>query len=132
MFETIIGLEVHVQLNTQSKLFAHALPALTTNKIPTRVRHKQPLPGALPVLNKEALRKAGMFGTAVGATINRTSFFDRAKAIFIPTVRARIKSRNSIPRSSNTGSQVIDFEDGTNKRSVSTAPISKRMRGKHP
>ncbi len=83
MFETVIGLEVHVQLNTKTKLFCSC---------PTSFNHKQntntcptclALPGALPVLNKEALKKSIMFGTAVGATINKTSFFDR-KSYFYP------------------------------------------------
>ncbi|MCF6310780.1 MAG: Asp-tRNA(Asn)/Glu-tRNA(Gln) amidotransferase subunit GatB [Sulfurimonas sp.] len=83
MFETVIGLEVHVQLNTKSKLFCSC---------PTSFNHKQntntcptclALPGALPVLNKEVLHKSIMLGTAIDATINRESFFDR-KSYFYP------------------------------------------------
>jgi aspartyl-tRNA(Asn)/glutamyl-tRNA(Gln) amidotransferase subunit B len=83
MFETIIGLEVHVQLNTQSKLFCSCPTSFNavqnTNTCPTCLA----LPGALPVLNGQAVLKGGMFGTAVNATINRTSFFDR-KSYFYP------------------------------------------------
>jgi len=83
MFETVIGLEVHVQLNTKTKLFCSC---------PTSFNHKQntntcptclALPGALPVLNKEVLHKSIMLGKAVDATINQTSYFDR-KSYFYP------------------------------------------------
>jgi len=83
MFETVIGLEVHVQLNTKTKLFCSC---------PTSFNHKQntntcptclALPGALPVLNKEVLHKSVMLGTAIDATINQTSYFDR-KSYFYP------------------------------------------------
>lgn len=83
MFEIIIGLEVHVQLNTKSKLFCSC---------PTSFNHKQnvntcptclALPGALPVLNKEVLHKAVMLGKAIDAKINQTSYFDR-KSYFYP------------------------------------------------
>jgi aspartyl-tRNA(Asn)/glutamyl-tRNA(Gln) amidotransferase subunit B len=83
MFETVIGLEVHVQLNTKSKLFCSC---------PTSFNHKQntntcptclALPGALPVLNKEVLHKSVMLGEAIDATINQTSYFDR-KSYFYP------------------------------------------------
>ncbi len=83
MFEVVIGLEVHVQLNTKTKLFCSC---------PTSFNHKQntntcptclALPGALPVLNQDVLAKAVMLGTAIGATVNRTSYFDR-KSYFYP------------------------------------------------
>jgi aspartyl-tRNA(Asn)/glutamyl-tRNA(Gln) amidotransferase subunit B len=114
MFETIIGLEVHVQLNTESKLFCSC---------PTSFNHEQntntcplclALPGAVPVLNKEALRKAGMFGTAVDATINRVSFFDR-KSYFYPDSPTAYQITQLYTPIVEHGKLTVDFEDGSQK-----------------
>ncbi len=114
MFETIIGLEVHVQLNTQSKLFCSCPTSFNheqnTNTCPTCLA----LPGALPVLNREALRKAGMFGTAVDATINRTSLFDR-KSYFYPDSPSAYQITQLYTPIVEHGKLVIDFEDGSHK-----------------
>ena len=114
MFETIIGLEVHVQLNTQSKLFCSCPTSFNheqnTNTCPTCLA----LPGALPVLNKEALQKAGMFGTAVDATVNRTSFFDR-KSYFYPDSPSAYQITQLYTPIVEHGKLVIDFEDGSHK-----------------
>jgi aspartyl-tRNA(Asn)/glutamyl-tRNA(Gln) amidotransferase subunit B len=114
MFETIIGLEVHVQLNTQSKLFCSCPTSFNheqnTNTCPTCLA----LPGALPVLNKEVLRKAGMFGTAVDATINRVSFFDR-KSYFYPDSPSAYQITQLYTPIVEHGRLVIDFEDGQSK-----------------
>lgn len=114
MFETIIGLEVHVQLNTQSKLFCSCPTSFNhtqnTNTCPTCLA----LPGALPVLNKEAVRKAGMFGTAVGAIINKTSFFDR-KSYFYPDSPSAYQITQLYTPIVEHGKLVIDFEDGSHK-----------------
>jgi len=82
-WETVIGLEVHAQLKTQSKLFSAAPtkygapPNSQTNFIDAG------LPGVLPVLNQEAVRMAIKFGLAVDAEINDLSFFER-KNYFYP------------------------------------------------
>lgn len=114
MFETVIGLEVHVQLNTQSKLFCSCPTSFNheqnTNTCPTCLA----LPGALPVLNKEALRKAGMFGTAVDATINRTSFFDR-KSYFYPDSPTAYQITQLYTPIVEHGNLTVDFEDGRQK-----------------
>ncbi len=82
-WETIIGLEIHCELNTKSKLFSvapnHFGDEPNTNI--TEVCTGQP--GALPVLNKEAVRKAVQFGCAIGAKIAKYSRFDR-KSYFYP------------------------------------------------
>jgi aspartyl-tRNA(Asn)/glutamyl-tRNA(Gln) amidotransferase subunit B len=82
-WETIIGLEVHVALNTKTKLFSTAPNHFgdSPNTNITVVCTGQP--GALPVLNKEAVRKAVQFGCAVNATIPLFSKFDR-KSYFYP------------------------------------------------
>jgi len=82
-WETVIGLEIHVELNTRSKLFSVAPNRFgdEPNTNITEVCTGQP--GALPVLNKEAVRKAVLFGCAVNATIAKFSKFDR-KSYFYP------------------------------------------------
>ncbi|MDR3624371.1 MAG: Asp-tRNA(Asn)/Glu-tRNA(Gln) amidotransferase subunit GatB [Chlamydiales bacterium] len=83
LWEPVIGLEVHVELNTKSKLFSTAPNHFgdDPNSNITEVCTGQP--GALPVLNKEAVRKAAQFGLAVGATVAKFSKFDR-KSYFYP------------------------------------------------
>ena len=76
-WETVIGLETHVQLSTKTKLFSRA--STTFGKSPnTNVNLIDcGLPGVLPSVNKEAFYKAIRFGMAVGSKINQTSIFDR-------------------------------------------------------
>ena len=114
MFETVIGLEVHVQLNTKTKLFCSCPTSFNhiqnTNTCPTCLA----LPGALPVLNKEVLKKAVMFGTAVDATINRTSYFDR-KSYFYPDSPSAYQITQLYTPIVEHGKLEIDFEDETKK-----------------
>ena len=114
MFETVIGLEVHVQLNTKTKLFCSC---------PTSFNHKQnvntcptclALPGALPVLNQEVLQKAIMLGTAINATVNRTSYFDR-KSYFYPDSPTAYQITQFYTPVIQNGKLDIDFEDGSKK-----------------
>jgi len=114
MFEVVIGLEVHVQLNTKTKLFCSC---------PTSFNHKQntntcptclALPGALPVLNQEVLQKAVMLGTAIGATVNRTSYFDR-KSYFYPDSPTAYQITQFYTPVIQNGSLDIDLEDGSTK-----------------
>ncbi len=82
-WEPVIGLEIHVQLNTKSKLFSVA-PNRFGDEPNTNITEVcTGLPGTLPVLNKEAVRKAVQFGCAVGARISPVSKFDR-KSYFYP------------------------------------------------
>ena len=82
-WEIVIGLEIHAELNTKSKLFSSAPNRFgdEPNTNITEVCTGQP--GALPVLNKEAVRKAVQFGCAVNGTIAKFSKFDR-KSYFYP------------------------------------------------
>lgn len=82
-WETIIGLEIHVELNTKTKLFSSAPNRFgdEPNTNITEVCTGQP--GALPVLNKSAVKKAVQFGCAINAKIPRFSKFDR-KSYFYP------------------------------------------------
>lgn len=82
-WETVIGLEIHAELNTKSKLFSMAPNRFgdEPNTNITEVCTGQP--GALPVLNKEAVRKAVQFGLAINAKIAKFSKFDR-KSYFYP------------------------------------------------
>ncbi len=82
-WEPVIGLEIHVQLNTKSKLFSVAPNRFgdEPNTNITDVCTGQP--GTLPVLNKEAVRKAVQFGCAVHSQVALFSKFDR-KSYFYP------------------------------------------------
>jgi len=82
-WESVIGLEVHVQLATHSKLFSGASTAFGAPPNSQACPVDLALPGALPVLNREAVRMAVTFGVAIGAVINPFSIFDR-KNYFYP------------------------------------------------
>ena len=114
MFEVVIGLEVHVQLNTKTKLFCSCATSFdhkqNTNTCPTCLA----LPGALPVLNKEVLHKSIMLGTALEATINRVSYFDR-KSYFYPDSPSSYQITQLYTPIVEHGKLQIDFEDATNK-----------------
>lgn len=82
-WETVIGLEIHVQLSTQTKIFSGsstqfgAEPNTQANEVDLA------LPGILPVVNEQAVAKAVAFGLAIDAEIGKKSFFER-KNYFYP------------------------------------------------
>jgi aspartyl-tRNA(Asn)/glutamyl-tRNA(Gln) amidotransferase subunit B len=82
-WETVIGLEVHVQLATQSKLFSAASTQFGAEPNTQACAIDLAMPGTLPVANAEAFRYAIMFGLAINADINHKSVFER-KNYFYP------------------------------------------------
>jgi len=114
-FETVIGLEVHVQLNTKSKIFCSCPTSFAehqnTNTCPVCLA----LPGALPVLNLEAVKKAMLFGNAVNATVNQKSIFNRKSYFYPDSPMAYQISQFDIPIVER-GELFVDLEDGSTKR----------------
>ena len=82
-WEVVIGLEVHTQLSTQSKIFSGSSTAFGAAPNTQASAVDIALPGVLPVMNRAAVDKAIRFGLAIGAKVNRTSIFAR-KNYFYP------------------------------------------------
>lgn len=114
-FEVVIGLEVHVQLNTNTKIFCNCATSFgeepNTNVCPTCLA----LPGALPVLNKEVLKKSIQFGLSVGATINQNSIFARKNYFYPDLPKAYQISQFELPIVSNGYLDIEVQESGTTK-----------------
>jgi aspartyl-tRNA(Asn)/glutamyl-tRNA(Gln) amidotransferase subunit B len=84
----VIGLEIHVQLNTLTKLFCHCLNEYNPDNPNTNIcPFCTGQPGALPLLNREAVRKAIAFGVAVNGKIPQKTRWDR-KNYFYPDLPA--------------------------------------------
>jgi len=82
-WETVIGLEVHVQLATKSKIFSGSSTAFGAEPNTQASAVDLALPGTLPVPNEQAFKYATMFGLAINADINQRSVFER-KNYFYP------------------------------------------------
>jgi len=115
MFEVIIGLEVHVQLNTKTKIFCNCATSFADHQNSHTCPVCLGLPGALPVLNKEAVKKAMMFGNAIEATVHKKSVFNRKNYFYPDLPKGYQISQFEIPIVEN-GHLMIDFDDGTQKR----------------
>src|SRR5210317_2620972 len=76
-WEAVIGLEVHVSLSTQSKLFSGTASIFGADPNTEANIFDLAMPGTLPVLNEEALRMAVKFGLSIDAEIGKRSVFDR-------------------------------------------------------
>jgi aspartyl-tRNA(Asn)/glutamyl-tRNA(Gln) amidotransferase subunit B len=82
-WEVVIGLEIHVQLTTKSKIFSGSSTAFGADPNTQANAVDLAMPGTLPVLNEQAVNKAILFGLAINADICRDSVFDR-KNYFYP------------------------------------------------
>jgi aspartyl-tRNA(Asn)/glutamyl-tRNA(Gln) amidotransferase subunit B len=113
-WETVIGLEIHAQLATRSKIFSGsataygAAPNVQANLVDLGY------PGVLPVLNGAAVRMAVRFGLAIGATISRRSIFAR-KNYFYPDLPKGYQISQYEQPIVEDGTIDILLEDGTRK-----------------
>jgi aspartyl-tRNA(Asn)/glutamyl-tRNA(Gln) amidotransferase subunit B len=113
-WETVIGLEVHVQLATASKLFSGSSTRFGAEPNTQASFYDVALPGTLPVLNGEALRMAVKFGLAIGAVIGRTSVFDR-KNYFYPDLPKGYQTSQLDHPVVGKGALTITMDDGTTR-----------------
>jgi len=113
-WEPVIGLEVHVQLLTRSKLFSGASTRYGAEPNTQACEVDVALPGVLPVMNREAARMAVKLGLAIGATINHRSVFARKNYFYPDLPKGYQISQYEIPVVAG-GSLHIEV-DGVEKR----------------
>ncbi|MFL6547495.1 MAG: Asp-tRNA(Asn)/Glu-tRNA(Gln) amidotransferase subunit GatB [Povalibacter sp.] len=113
-FETVIGLEIHAQLSTKTKIFSSASTAY--GAAPNSQANLVDLgyPGVLPVLNGEAVRMATKFGLAIGATVSQRSVFAR-KNYFYPDLPKGYQISQYEKPIVEKGRMDIVLEDGSRK-----------------
>ncbi|MDX1443600.1 MAG: Asp-tRNA(Asn)/Glu-tRNA(Gln) amidotransferase subunit GatB [Gammaproteobacteria bacterium] len=113
-WEVVIGLEIHAQLATKTKIFSGsatkygAMPNTQANLVDLGY------PGVLPVLNKEAVKMATKFGLAIGAEVAERSVFARKNYFYPDLPKGYQISQYELPVV-GTGSVEIELEDGTTK-----------------
>lgn len=114
-WEIVIGLEVHAQLSTNTKIFSGASTKFGAAPNTQACAVDLGLPGVLPVFNENALRKAVSFGLAIGADIGKRSAFDR-KNYFYPDLPKGYQITQMDHPIVGKGEVEIMLDDGTQKR----------------
>ena len=114
-YELVSGLEIHVQLNTNTKIFSAdsaSFGALPNQNISTV---SLALPGALPKLNKEVVAKAVRIGLALNCSINQTNHFDRKNYFYADLPKGYQITQDNQPICVN-GYLEIELSDGSTKK----------------
>ncbi len=114
-WEVVIGLEIHAQLATKSKIFSSAATAYGAAPNTQACAVDLGMPGVLPVLNKETVRMAIKFGTAIGAHIAPRSVFARKNYFYPDLPKGYQISQFELPIV-GIGHLDIELEDGSSKR----------------
>ncbi|WP_289285497.1 MULTISPECIES: Asp-tRNA(Asn)/Glu-tRNA(Gln) amidotransferase subunit GatB, partial [unclassified Methylophaga] len=113
-WEVVIGLEIHTQLATKSKIFSGAATAYGAEPNTQACAVDLGLPGVLPVLNAEAVRMAIKFGLAVDAEISERSVFARKNYFYPDLPKGYQISQYELPVVGK-GHISIELEDGSEK-----------------
>ena len=111
-WEAVIGLEIHVQLATRSKIFSAASTAFGAEPNTQACAVDLGLPGVLPVLNSEAVRMAVMFGLAVNAKIAKRSVFARKNYFYPDLPKGYQISQYELPIVEHGQLEVVSDEGG--------------------
>jgi len=111
-WESVIGLEIHVQLATQSKIFSGASTSFGAEPNAQACAIDLGLPGVLPVLNEQAVHMAIKFGLAIGADINLYSIFDRKNYFYADLPKGYQISQFETPIVGR-GEITVQLEDGS-------------------
>jgi len=114
-WQSVIGLEVHVQLATVSKLFSGAATKFGSEPNTQACIIDAGLPGVLPVLNEKAVHLAIKFGLSIGAKIAKVTIFDR-KNYFYPDLPKGYQISQHTHPIVTQGALTILLEDGEEKR----------------
>ncbi len=114
-WEAVIGLEIHAQLATRSKIFSGASTAYGAAPNTQACAVDLGLPGVLPVLNAEVVRMAARFGLATHSTVARRSVFARKNYFYPDLPKGYQISQYELPVVHN-GYLEIDLGDGATKR----------------
>ena len=114
-WEVVIGLEIHAQLATKSKIFSGASTAYGASPNTQACAVDLGLPGVLPVLNGEVVRMAAKFGLATHATVAQHSVFARKNYFYPDLPKGYQISQYELPIVQN-GYIDIDLEEGESKR----------------
>lgn len=114
-WETVIGLEIHVQLATKTKIFSGSSIAFGAEPNTQASALDLAMPGTLPVANEQAFRFATMFGLAVDAEIGKRSVFER-KNYFYPDLPKGYQTTQLEEPIVNGGHVDIQLENGAEKR----------------
>ena len=114
-WETVIGLEIHAQLATRSKIFSGSATAY--GALPNTQADLVDLgyPGVLPVLNGEAVRMAVRFGLAIGARITPRSVFARKNYFYPDLPKGYQISQYELPIVAEGALEIV-LDDGARKR----------------
>ncbi len=113
-WQTVIGLEVHLQLATASKIFSGSATTFGAEPNTQASAVDLAMPGMLPVLNEQAVRYAVMFGLGIGAEIGKRSVFDR-KNYFYPDLPKGYQISQFQEPIVGRGSFEIQLEDGSTR-----------------
>ena len=113
-WETVIGLEVHLQLATESKIFSGSPTTFGAQPNTQASAVDLAMPGMLPVLNEKAVRYAVMFGLGIGAQVCKRSVFDR-KNYFYPDLPKGYQISQFQDPIVGQGNFEIQLEDGSTR-----------------
>ncbi|TVO76575.1 Asp-tRNA(Asn)/Glu-tRNA(Gln) amidotransferase subunit GatB [Sedimenticola selenatireducens] len=113
-WETVIGLEIHAQLATKSKIFSGASTAFGSAPNTQACNVDLGMPGVLPVLNREAVRMAVTFGVAINAEIGERSVFARKNYFYPDLPKGYQISQFELPIVGK-GEVEIELDDGVRR-----------------